>query len=168
MSEYIRMTRECTVSQFHPEILQTLRGYFQEHKLGDLQAETIACCETISEKKSVGKAASWLRGKQDTTIYTGMLLTSQCLIWVHYGDQSGIRLNTADLKDIQVEFHNSLVTKDAGLEIVGYIGNTNSRVRGYIAMGTDLVAQEFCEEVKQAIRKANPPNPNKPFKWLSG
>jgi hypothetical protein len=165
MSEYIRTTRECSVTDLHPEIFQAIGMYFQEHKIGHLQAETIACCETISEKK---KKESWLSGKQDRIIYTGMVLTSEWLIWVHYGDRSGIRLNAANLKEIGAGYHTSLLTKDAGLEIAGYIGDTKARVRGYVAMGADPAAEKFCEEVKQAILKINPPEPSKPFKWLSG
>ena len=168
MSEYIRTTRECSVNQLHPELLRAIQSYFEEHALGHLQSETLACCETISQRKTAGKTTSWLSDKQDTTIYTGMLLTSEWLLWVHYGDQSGILLNSANLKEIGAGYHTSLLTKDAGLEIAGYIGNTKARVRGFIAMGTDLAAQKFCEEVKQAILKINPPKTDKPFKWLSG
>ncbi len=164
MSEYTRTTRECSVDQLHPEIFRAIQQYFQEHKLGHLQSETIACCETISEKRK----DSWLNSKQDKTIYTGMLLTSDWLIWVHYGDRSGIRLNVANLKEIGADYHTSLFTKDSGLEIAGYLGDTKDRVRGYIAMGTGPATEKFCEEVRQAVNKINPPSSNKPFKWLSG
>jgi hypothetical protein len=169
MSEYIRTTRECSVSQLHPELLHAIGNYFQEHKLGALEAETLLCCETLSKKKSTSKLASWLSGNLDTTIYTGMLLTSQWLIWVHYGDQSGTRLNAANLEEIRAEFYTSPLTKDAGLEIFGYIGDVKNRVRGYIAMGADPAAQKFCDEVTQAINKVNPPPAKKGlFRWLSG
>jgi hypothetical protein len=168
MSEYTRTTRECSVSQLHPELRQAIQNYFQEHKLGALQAETLMCCETISRKKKADKMFSWLSGKADTTVYTGMLLTSQWLIWVHHGDQSGTLLNAADLKQIRAEFYTSPLTKDSGLEIVGFIGDAKNRVRGYVGMGADLAAQKFCEEVKQAITRANPPTKKGLFKWLTG
>ncbi len=166
MSEYIRTTRRCFVTQLHPELLQTIRNYFQEHELGDVEAETLLCCETVSRKKSAGKMASWLSGTPDTTIYTGVLLTSQWLIWVHHGDQSGILLNAADLKQIRARFYVSPLTKDAGLEIAGYIGDAKARIRGYIGMGADLAAQKFCEEVQQAVDKVNPPTKKGLFGWL--
>jgi hypothetical protein len=168
MSIYNRTTRDCSVNHLHPELLHAVQNYFKEHKLGDLEAETITCCETISEKKSTGKLVAWLNGKSDTIIYTGMLLTARRLIWVHYGDLSGTLLNTAKLKEIQVEFHTTPFTDEAGLEIVGYIENANARVRGTIGMGADLEAQKFCEEVKRAISKEKPPIKRKLFKWLVG
>ena len=168
MSEYIRTTRECSLSQLHPELLQAIRDYFQEHKLGHLEAETLLCCETISRKKNTAKMISWWSGKSDTIIYVGMLLTSQWLIWVRHGDQSGTLLNAANLKHIRAEFYTFPFSRDSGLEIVGYIGDTNERVRGYIGMGADLAAQKFCEEVKQAITKTNPPTKKDLFKWMTG
>lgn len=166
MSEYIRTTRECPVNQLRPELLQAIRNYFREHKLGDLEAESLICCETISRKKDAGKVASWLSGNSDTTIYTGMVLTSQWLIWIHHGDQSGTLLNAADLKQIRAEFYTSPLTKDAGLEIVGYIGDAKGRVRGYVGMGAGPAAQKFCEEVRQAILKLKPPAQKGLFGWL--
>ncbi len=168
MSEYIRTTRECSVNQLRPELLQPIQNYFQEQKLGSLEAETTICCETVSRKKSTGKAVSWLSGKSDATIYTGMLLTPQWLVWVHHGDQSGILLNAASLKQIRAEFYTSPLTKDVGLEISGYIGDAKARIRGTIGMGAGPAAQKFCEKVKQAIAEANPPTKKGLFRWLTG
>ncbi|MBN2115417.1 MAG: hypothetical protein JW730_02540 [Anaerolineales bacterium] len=168
MSEYIRTTRECSVTQLHPELLQAVRSYFREHRLGDPETETLICCETLSRRKSAGKLVSWLSGKSDATIYTGMLLTSGRLIWVNHGDQSGTLLNAADLKQIRAGFYRSPLTKDTGLEIVGYIGDDKNRIRGYVGMGADPAAQKFCEEVTQAINRVNPPAKKGLFRWLGG
>ena len=119
------------------------------------------CCETISEKKGTSRLVSWLNGKLDTTIYTGMLLTSDWLIWVHHGDQSGTLLNAANLKLIQAGFYNSRLTKDSGLQISGFLEDAKEGNRGYIGMGPDLAAQKFCEEVIKAIAKTYPPSTQK-------
>jgi hypothetical protein len=168
MSEYIRTTRACDVSQLHPELLRALGTYFHEHSLGDSEAEIQSCCETISKKKERNKLISWISDKLDTTIHTGMLLTSDRLIWAHFGVQSGTLVNAASLNKIGVRYHVALFTKDVGLEIVGYIGDSNARVRGSIGMGKEVAAQKFCEEVRQAIIKANPPSPRGIFNWPAG
>ncbi len=85
------------MSQLHPELRYAIRNYFQQHTLGDSIAETLRCCETISEKKSVSRLVSWLNVNSDTTIHTGILLTSQSLIWVRRGDRSGTLLTAASL-----------------------------------------------------------------------
>lgn len=167
MSEYTRTTIDCPVSQLHPGLQQAIQKYFQEHELGDPQEKTLLCRETVSRKKNTGKADSRLSDKPDTTIHLGMLLTAQQLIWVQDGDKSGIRLNAASLNNIRAKYYVSTFQKDAGLEIVGYIGDSNSRVRGFIAMGTDPAAQKFCEAVRQATLEQNPP-PKGWLKWLAG
>jgi hypothetical protein len=168
MSDYHRTTRECSVSQLHPELCQAILSYFQAHALGDLETETIMCCETISEKKNAGRLVSWLNDTLDTTIHTGILLTSQWLIWVRYGDKSGMLLTAANLKHISVGMYTSLFTKDTGLEVVGYVEGSKGQMRGYIGMGPELATQKLCDEARQAIDKVNPPNPKKWPRWLGG
>jgi len=166
MSDYNRTTRECPVSQLHPELRQALQSYFREHELGDPESETLLCCETISTKKDSGRLVSLLKGVQDTTIHTGTLLTSQWLIWVRSGDQSGTRLNAANLKDIEVRTYSSILTRDTGLEIFGFIEDRH--VRGYVGMGAELAAQKFCEEVGKAISAVKPPTKKGWPNWLPG
>jgi hypothetical protein len=168
MSDYNRTTRECSVSQLHPEIRQAVQSYFQEHELGDPSTETLMCCETISEKKDFGRLSSLLKSAQDKTIHMGLLLTSQWLIWVRRGDRSGNVLNAANLKDIQVRAYMSIFVRDAGLDISGYMGDPKRQVRGYVGMGTELAAQKFCEEVQKAVAAVTPPSPKGWPKWLGG
>jgi hypothetical protein len=166
MSDYIHTTQECSVSELHPELLQVIQNYFQEHAVGNLQSDIAICCETVSRRKNASKAVSWLDGKPDTTTYTGMLLTSQWFIWAHHGDQSGTQVHAASLNEIQAEFYTRPFSKDAGLKIVGFVGENNAHIRGYIGMENNQAAQRFCEEIKQAILKANPPTSKNLFKWF--
>ncbi len=168
MSDYHRTTRECPVSQLHPDLFVAVRNHFQEHKLGDMEAETLLCCETISKKKSANRLVSWVNNGLDTTIYTGILFTSQWLIWVRSGDKSGALLASADLKQISVRVHTSLLTRETGLEVSGHIEGSKGMMRGFIWMGSALVAQKFCDEVNQMIIKANPPAPKNLSKWWGG
>lgn len=156
MRTYHRTTRECSVAQLHPELRQAIRGYFVEHKLGDLESEVLLCYETISRQKSSSRLISWLKSEMDATIYMGMLLTSQWLIWVRRGDQTGTVLTAANLKEIQVRVFRSMFTKDVGLEIFGPIGPSKDHVRGYIGMESELAAQRFYEETQKAIDKVKP------------
>jgi hypothetical protein len=171
MSNYNRTTRECSVHQLHPKLRQAVQSHFQEHNLGDPETETLMCCETISEKKNASGLLSWLKGGADTTIHTGMLLTSQSLIWIRTGDQSGTLLNSANLKEIHARAYQSVLTKETGLEIFGLIGSSKGLVNGYVGMGKEEAAQKFCEAVENEITKLNPPRKkNKKglfARWLS-
>jgi hypothetical protein len=162
MSDYHRTTRECSTSQLHPELLQAIRNYFLEKQLGDLEAETILCCETISEKKNVHRLVAWLNGTSDTTIHMGILLTSQWLIWARHGDTSGTILAAASLGNILVKTYTSILTQDTGLEISGYFENSKGPLKGHIGMESELVAQKFCDE----IARLNPPKQKGWPKWM--
>jgi hypothetical protein len=166
MSDYNRTTRECSVNQLHPELFRAIQNYFQEHNLGDLNTEALACCETTSQRKSTGRLITWLNGEQDTTIHMGMLLTPERLIWARSGDKSGTLLASADLKQISVKVRTSLLMKDAGLEVSGYVDGSNSLVRGSIGIGSESAAQKFYDKVHQAIIKVNPPNKDIWPKWM--
>ena len=166
MSDYNRTTRECPVNQLHPELRQAVQNYFQKHELGDPETETLMCCETVSTRKSSGWVGTLLNGGEDTTIHTGMLLTSEWLIWVRKGDQSSTVLNAASLKEIQVKAYLSLLNKDNGLEITGYTRDSQGRARGYVGMGTELAAQRFCEEVEKAVAKVKPPAEKGFARWF--
>ncbi len=168
MSEYNRTTRECSVNQLHPEVFRALRNYFQEKDLGDLETETVLCCETTSTKKSGGGLFSRFSTSVDETIYTGMVLTSEWLVWARSGDQSGVLLSAANLNVIVVNTYKSMFVNDSGLEIIGYIGDSKLVVRGYVGMGPEAAAQKFCDEVKQAVIKLNPPKQTSRPKWLGG
>ena len=184
MSDYTRITRKCLVSHLHPELRKAIRDYSPLQAVGNeaethsltaethsltaethsltaethsLSAETISCNETTSERKSTGILTSWLNARSDTITHVGILLTPERLIWVRWGDQSGALLTAANLKEIRVKVYASVLAKDTGLEVYGFIGDSKSRVRGYIGMESALIAQEFCDEIRQAIDKVNPP-----------
>ena len=168
MSNYNRITRECPVSQMYPEVRQAIRNYFQEHELGDIFSETLMSCETVSEKKELSGLASVFDDNLDSTIHTGMLLTSHWLIWVRSGDKSGALLAAANLENISVRESFSILTQDSGLEVSGYIESSKSKVRGHIATGGEPIVQKFCDEVNQAIVKVKPPIKKGWPKWMGG
>jgi hypothetical protein len=168
MGDYIRSTRECPVNQVRPELRRALEEYFQKNSLSDLEAETILCCETVSEKKADSWLDTLLGGKEEPVIYTAMLLTSTHLIWARGGQKSSINVNIADLRFIHVKPFSSLFIKDTGLEISGLLGNSKGMKLGYIGMGPEPITQKFCDEVQQAIDKVHPPSASKWPAWMRG
>jgi hypothetical protein len=163
MSDYIRFTRECSFDQLRPELTRAIREHAQNHReLGHVE-EVLMCCETTSERKRMGALAALMGGDPDTILYTGMLVTPQWLIWARSGDKSGIRVSSAKLLDIQVRAFASRLVKDTGMEVSGYIGDSKGRVRGYIGMGPEPAAQQFCDQVQKAIEKATPKPAKKRF-----
>ena len=61
-----------------------------------------------------------------------------------------------------------MLTKETGLEIHGKIGESKGRVRGYLGMGSESVAQKFVEAVVDKINEVNPPSKKKGIaRWFS-
>jgi hypothetical protein len=168
MSDYTRSTIECSVSQLRPELRRALEEYFQKNTLGELEAETQLCCETVSERNELGWLASLLGEKAESLVYTAMLLTSTHLIWARGNQQTNINVNAADLRFIRVKPFASIFITDTGLEISGIVGNTKGVALGYVGMGPEPITQKFCDAVQQAIVKINPSSTKKWPSWMGG
>lgn len=166
MSDYTRSTIECSVSQLRPELRRAIDEYFQKHSLGEAEAETVLCCETVSEKKEPGWLASLLGEKIETPVYTAVLLTSQHLIWARGGPQTGVTVTGADLCFIRVKPYASLFVKDTGLDISGLIADSKMAIHGYIGLGPEPAAEKFVEETRQAIARINPSSTSKWPAWM--
>ncbi len=167
MSDYTRSTIECSVNQLRPELRRAIVEYFQKNTLGEVETETLLCCETVSEKKEPGWLASLLGDQMEPPIYTAVLLTSTNLVWARGGLQSGVTVTGADLGFIRVKPYASIFISDAGLQISGIIGGSAS-MSGYIGMEPGPVLEKFCDEVQQAIARANPSSTKKWPSWMGG
>jgi hypothetical protein len=157
MSNYKRVTRECTLEQLRPELRQAIREHLAERKLVGLEVDIVMCCETVSERQKMSALGALVGDDPDQIYYTGALITPHWLVWARCGDKTGITVVSAQLEEIHVKSFASLLVKDAGLEVLGRMGEAHLYVRGYIGMGPEAAAQKFCEVVKQAVDKVNPP-----------
>ncbi len=166
MSGYNRSTRECFFSHLRPELRKAIQDYVNEHQLGDIEKELLACCETTAERKDNNVISRLLAGDPDQFTYTALLATPAWLIWARSGASTGALVNSAQLKNIQVREYYSWLTKDAGLEVFGVITGTKTRVKGVIGMGPEPAAQKFRDILIEANKKANPMlsgSPRRPF-----
>lgn len=164
MSDYLRSTRECAVTQLRPELRRALEEYFQKHELGEFEA--VLCCQTVSEKKEPGWLDSLFGERAETPVYSAALLTATHLIWARSGPQTGTSVTAADLHFIRVKPHTSLLVRDNGLEISGLIGEPKANVTGYLGMGPEPAAVKFLEAVQGAIAQVNPESTRKWPSWM--
>jgi len=157
MADYNRYTRECSFRELRPELLQAMRDYLESQKLIGVETAILMCCETTSERKSSDGnrgVLAFLEGDDpDMTVYTGMFVTPEWLVWARVGDKSGTLVTSAHLRNVKVKPFSSRFTEDTGLEVSGFIGDAPGRVKGYIGMGPEEAARKFCEEVVQAAEK---------------
>ncbi len=138
--------------------MQAMRDYFENQKLVGIETAILMCCETTSEKKAPNGSRgvlAFLEGEDpDTTVYTGMFVTPEWLVWARVGNKSGTLVTSADLRNVKVKPFSSRFTEDTGLEVSGFIGDSPGRVKGYIGMGPEEAARKFCDEAVQAAEKA--------------
>ncbi len=90
----------------------------------------------------------------DTSVYTAMFVTPECLVWGRMGDKSGTLVTSADFRNVKVRPFASRFNDDTGLEVAGFIEDSPGRVKGYIGLGPEEAARRFCDEVVQAVDKA--------------
>jgi hypothetical protein len=156
MSHYQRSTKECTLAELRPELLEAIRSYLLKHGLSEIEAQIDMCCETVSKRQKQSALAALLGEEADQIYYTGVFITPQWLVWAHSGDKTGTTVISAQLTEIRAKPIASILARDAGLEVSGYVGGSNTQVRGYLGMGAEEAAQKFCALVKQATDTANP------------
>ncbi len=157
MSRYKRVTRECTLEQLRPALLDAIRRHLRGRGLADEEAQIVMCCETVSERQSATGLGALMGSDPDEVYYTGALFTPKWLVWVRSGEKTGTAVVSAQLKEIRVRPFASVLVNDTGLEVMGYVGDSGAQVRGYIGLGPESAARKFCEAVKKAVDTVNPP-----------
>ncbi len=85
MGDYRRSTRECNFEQLRPEIVTALRDHIQRYELGDVERETLICCETTNERiKKPGLFEKLfiklIGGDLNPVHYLGIVVTPRYLI----------------------------------------------------------------------------------------
>jgi hypothetical protein len=158
MSNYKRSTRVCTLAELQPTLQQALRAHFLEHMLTDVEAQIQICCETISERQKKTSALATLLGEdRDLVYYLAAFLTPEWLVWARSGDHTTTTVVAARLTDIHVKLRASVLSKDIGIDIEGFVDGFLYKIHGHIALGPEPAAEEFSKVVEQAVKAVNPP-----------
>jgi hypothetical protein len=115
------------------------------------------CCETISERKKTSALAKWLGEDVESSYFLAALMTPEWLFWARSSERGKTIVVAAKLRDIFVKSRTLLLFNDAGLEINGFVDGSFKKVRGYLGMGPEPAAEEFCKAVEQAVHGVHPP-----------
>ena len=157
MNNYKRQTRACTFEELQPALQQALRAYFSKHELTGLETQILICCETRSERQKTSALETLLGEDRDLVYYLAAFMTPEWLVWARSGDHTKTVVVAAKLKDIHVRPMAFLMVKDTGLNIEGFVDGSFSKIHGYIGLGPEPAAEEFCKVVEDAVEVANPP-----------
>jgi len=134
-----------------------MRAYFSAHELSGLEAQVIMCCETRSERQKNSALSTLLGEDPDLVSYLAAFVTPEWLVWARSGDHTKTRVVAARLKDIHVKPLASLLLKDNGIHIEGFVEGAFSKIHGYLGLGLEPAAEEFWKAVEQAVDAVNPP-----------
>jgi hypothetical protein len=167
MSKYRRTTRECTLDQLRPELVEAIRTYAQQQHWDNLDADVLACCETTTEKISANRLDAFLHSDVDPITYTALIATPQRLIWAHSGEHAGTGAASAQYKDMRLKIFTPKHTQDIAVDVYAHMDGTRQTAGGRLMLDSGPDARKFCEAVMRATDVLYPPEVKKPRrKWF--
>ena len=150
MGDYLRITRECSLSDMLPKLGTAIHDYLEEHDFDDVRADILFCGETVSTKQKKG-----LFSKKSEVIQTGFVLTPQWLIWAVAQESKPTAVLAARLNTIQVEDYETSamykMVEDNGINVSG-LPTSDGPGTAFIGLGPETAAQKFREALKAAIK----------------
>ena len=153
MNAYTRSTHECTFMALRPELVAAIREHIEKYKLGDVESSLLICCETTSTTQKTGLFTN----SSEATI-TGMLVTSQLLVWTNGRKKGKPTVRSALLRNIDVQdFENTAmyqIKPDSGMNITGRYTDVTKQGQAFLALGTDPAGEKFRQVLQHAIQKA--------------
>jgi hypothetical protein len=111
-------------------------------ELSAIERENSMCCETVSRRIKPG-FLSRLFGNSHAIQHTGILLTSEWLIWATTDGKGGASSIAARLSEIRVKDYASSLIEDCGLEIFGFVNQSPKRVQAFVGLGREPAAEQF-------------------------
>jgi hypothetical protein len=152
MNDYLRSTRECALSELPPDLLNAIRSHVAQYHLGDIDHDTLICCETTSKNRKVtGILSRVMSGDPDPVRTTAIVLTPQWFIGARTGSRSGIFAFSARISDIEVrEFEEPEPTGDRGIVISGKMTDIPQPMESWWGLG----AGPASERLKQVLARS--------------
>ncbi len=154
MNAYTRTTRECTLGDLHPNLASAIRKHLEMYNLEDGVSSHLICCEITSTRRKTGLFANG-----DETKITGMLVTTQLLVWTNGKKKGKFSVTSALLRNIDShDFENSAmyqVNPDSGINIAGRYTDVTIQGQSFIGLGTDSAGEKFRQVLQHAIQKAH-------------
>jgi hypothetical protein len=84
-----------------------------------------------------------LFGNSKAIQHTGILLTSEWLIWATTDGKGGAASIAARLSEIRVKDYASSLIEDCGLEIFGFVNQSPKRVQAFVGLGREPAAEKL-------------------------
>jgi hypothetical protein len=138
-----------------PELVAAIQKHIETYKLRDIQSSLLICCETTSTRQKTGFFATG-----DETTITGMLITTELLVWTYGKEKGKPVVRSARLRNIDAQdFENTAmyqVNPDSGMNITGCYTDVTKQGQSVIGLGSDPTGEKFRQVLQYAIQKAQP------------
>ncbi|MCA9987437.1 MAG: hypothetical protein KDE59_24180 [Anaerolineales bacterium] len=153
MGDYVRTTRECTLSDMQPALAAAIRDHLAKYNLEELENAVLYGCETTSTARKKG-----LFRRQPEVIQTAVLLTPGWLLLAtgKVGEEPGVlsaRLAALRVQDYEQSSMYNLIA-DTGVNIFGLTTGTSEPGSLFIGLGPEPAAQKLRQLLKEALTGA--------------
>ncbi len=162
MSHAQRTTRTCTFDELRPELAEAVRTYAKRQQWDNLEAEVLACCETITERTSTNRLDAWLNRGAATITYLALIATPQRLIWAYGSDRVQAGAASAQYQAMRLKIFRPKSTAGIAVDIYGRMDGTREKTGGRFMLDDSPAALNFCEEVQRATAPLRMPSAEKP------
>ncbi|WP_128377007.1 hypothetical protein [Streptomyces cavernae] len=162
---YKRGSRHCGPDEIEPGVRDAIAAHAETQLLGDVFANAVACCATVSTRLYKPTLRSRLKGlaDPDPEHHTTALFTPHHLVVAVTRTSTGTVVLSARLDDLAVSPHSALaervagrlrVPEDSGVNITAPWSGRPERGSYHVALGDDADGRAFLQALRQAITAA--------------
>lgn len=155
MGDYNRSTKEISIKEITPDVMQAIQKYIEVHHLDDILNDDSHCMISTSDKI---KKKGLFGGPGPNLLVQTAILTNHWLILADRVDQNAIYIKSMQLADIvvtdyqQTAFHG--VIPDSGMNLVGKFTDASEQGSMFMPLGEDEAGDKFKEAVIGSVREA--------------
>jgi hypothetical protein len=154
MGDFNRSTKEISLDQIAPNVMQAINAYIEKRNLGDILSDVSYCIVSTSEKIKKGLFS----GTGPKLLILTAILTNRWLILADQADKEPILVRTMQLRDITVEdYEKSQFYKmipDTGLNVSGIFTDAPEKGTFFLPLGKDAAGEGFKEAIIKSIQEA--------------
>jgi hypothetical protein len=162
MSHIQRTTRECTLAELRPELVEAIRAYAQRQQWHDLETQVAACAETTTERSNTNLLDALLNGGAATISHLALIATPDRLIWAFSSDRAGAGVATvgaasAQYKDMRLKIFTPKNKAAIAVDIYARMDGTREKTGGRFMLDDGPDARHFAAEIKRITDPLSPP-----------
>ncbi|MFI1566874.1 hypothetical protein ACH4ZX_28145 [Streptomyces sp. NPDC020490] len=162
---YKRGSRSCGPQDIEPDTRAAIAAHAEERSLGDVLANAVACCDTVSTRLYKTGLFSRLKGMSDPDPEhrTVALFTPRHLVVAVTRASTGTTVMSARLDGMSLSGRNAVADRfpghgsaleDSGISINAHWSRHPEYGAYYVALGDDDAGRDFLDALRKAVAAA--------------